>query len=533
MSHLLELVYLILIVADDVAATSIKRRPFLENFDSDESFRLIKSWLDTCVFHHPGCNSSLISQLPTRIIDVGMRGGQQDPLLFTPPKGYKDSYIALSYCWGTAETKFVLSKENSQLPKLTFPLAKLPKTLRDAIRITQRLGFRFLWVDALCIIQEGDDGEDFLRESATMHEVYGNATLTIAAAAAKNVYEGIFQTPRRDPHPSCKVAYDLPDGTIGTAFVEFEEVDKGGSRLNEPLNTRGWTFQERILSPRVVLFYRDEMSWDCASTLINSNGPLNPTINHNQDSPGRYSDYIVSRAPLSTDQLSEREAYMAYWRTLIAFYSRRTLTNPSDKLRAIAGLAELIKSKTGDSYVTGSGSWQSDLAYQTCWISIELRLQPDPKWDAPSWAWTSCCGKVQFLPVVDVASIESAPSLDSDGSLKINGWIKSWDGAFVGSYDGLGIIHSTPFPFDWNELEMRSLGIVFDREREVEEFFINRSQSGSFLFYPRFIYSGFFVLLLKKTGYFYRRVGVYDFKPRAPGWLVDFSTSSFGDIIIK
>jgi hypothetical protein len=61
----------------------------------------------------------------------------------------------------------------------------------------------------------------------------------------------------------------LVDATIGTAFVEIEENDKGGTRINEPLNTRGWTFQERILSPRVVFFYKDQLSWDCTSTLIN------------------------------------------------------------------------------------------------------------------------------------------------------------------------------------------------------------------------------------------------------------------------
>jgi hypothetical protein len=146
-----------------------------------------------------------------------MQGGQQDPLPFTSPKGYKDSYIALSYCWGSAETKFVLSKECPTL-KAHFPLAKLLKTLRDAIQRLKDSAFDFFGIDALCIIQEGDDGEDFLRQSAIMHEVYGNATLTIGAAAAKSAYEESFQTPRRDPHP-CKVAYDLPDGTIGTAFV--------------------------------------------------------------------------------------------------------------------------------------------------------------------------------------------------------------------------------------------------------------------------------------------------------------------------
>lgn len=37
---------------DDLAAESVLRRPFIKDFASDESFRLIKSWLDNCVYHH-------------------------------------------------------------------------------------------------------------------------------------------------------------------------------------------------------------------------------------------------------------------------------------------------------------------------------------------------------------------------------------------------------------------------------------------------------------------------------------------------
>jgi hypothetical protein len=118
----------------------------------------MKQWIDSCVFHHPGCRSPVISRLPTRVIDVGPLGGRQDPFLFTPPAGFEDSYVALSYCWGLNQAKFVLTKwkAGTYLPK--FPMDTLPKTLQDAILITRRLGFHYLWVDALCIIQEGDGG---------------------------------------------------------------------------------------------------------------------------------------------------------------------------------------------------------------------------------------------------------------------------------------------------------------------------------------------------------------------------------------
>jgi hypothetical protein len=218
-----------------------------------------------------------------------------------------------------------------------------------------------------------------------MRHVYGNATLTIAAAAATNVQEGIFQKPLANPQPGIKIPYDLADGTLGTAFVEFEENKMGVSRIKEPLNTRGWTFQERILSPTVVVFYTDGLSWDCTSTLINSNGPLNPLVYQNQDSPGRYTVYIVSQPTGSDIEASNKEEYMAYWKTLVEFYSARSLTNTNDKLQTVAGLAQQIKSKTNDSYF--AGLWRSDILAQLFWYTDDPSAKRQLQFRAPTWSW--------------------------------------------------------------------------------------------------------------------------------------------------
>ncbi|RDL38648.1 uncharacterized protein BP5553_02988 [Venustampulla echinocandica] len=491
---------------DDVSASSLKRRPFIKDFASEECFRLIKSWLDTCVFHHPGCNTSIISQLPTRVIDVGMQGGQQDPFLFTPPQGYKYSYVALSYCWGNTETRFVLTKENSLLPTYRLPLRTLPKTLKDAIEITRKLKFRFLWVDALCIIQEGDGGEDFLRQSVTMRHIYGNATLTIAAAAAKNVNEGIFRKPHHE-QPECKVLYDLPDGTIGTAYLEFEENDRGASRVDEPLNTRAWAFQERILSPRVVVFYEDQLSWDCTSALIDSNGPLNPLLKQNRDSPGRYSDFVASQVPVDDAATSNQAIYMAYWRSLVEFYSRRALTKTSDKLNAIAGLAELIKLKTEDSsYI--AGIWKSDLEAQLCWYTDKPFLKRPERYRAPTWSWASIDGPVRFwiganfrlLPV----EIQIPPEGNELGEireavLKIRGHLHSWDRPQI----------EQP---NWTD---QRKGLYFDDLSEKKDFYSKEGDTRYFSFYtgvPKISVPSstlwIYAFILKAVGTRYRRVGI-------------------------
>jgi len=513
-------------ITDDVAASSIRRRPFIHDFAAEDTYRLIKSWLDSCVFHHPGCNSPVISELPTRVIDVGVPCGRQEPLLFTPPPGYKDSYIALSYCWGSADAKFVLTKDKARLPRLQFPFATLPKTLQDAVTITKKLGFRFLWIDALCIIQEGDGGEDFLQESARMSDVYGNTTLTIAAAAATNVHEGIFQKPTAEDHPEIKIPYDLPDGTIGNAFVEFEGVDKGGSRIDEPLNTRCWTFQERILSPRVVIFYKDQLSWDCTSTLINSNGPLNPLLHQNQDSPGRYSDYTASLTLSADAGTSDKAKYMSYWQKLIEFYSRRSLTNQNDKLKAVAGLAKLVKSKTDDVYL--AGLWRSNLRAQLFWYPEYTSAKRQLEFRAPTWSWASIDGQVTFhkSAIIDLkhpsqhedseeVEMELDPKADEFGEvlrarLRIRGHLKCWDPRLFAE-EAQDIVTRSSLQF---------VGIFIDDSSDDRDFFSTSSNSLYFCFFIAYQSNQLrWDIIVKEVETTYRRIGIYRGLARHEGYL--------------
>ncbi|KAH9217423.1 heterokaryon incompatibility protein-domain-containing protein [Leptodontidium sp. 2 PMI_412] len=454
---------------DDLAAESVLRRPFIKDFASDESFRLIKSWLDNCVYHHPGCNSPIIAQLPTRLLDVGIRGGRQDPKLFTPLFGYKDSYVALSYCWGESGANYVLRKSQLDIPNLVFDSATLPQTIRDAVEITRRLGFRFLWIDALCIIQEGDGGEDFRRESATMHEVYGNASITLAAAASRSVHGGIFQKPKYTEPPECKIPFKLSDTANGSVFVEFEDVEKGVDRIVEPLNTRAWTFQERILSPRVVLFYKDQISWDCKSKLINSNGPLNSILERSEDTPGRYTEFIASNDP-SLSEVARNSKYMAYWRRSIEFYTRRNLTHQTDILKAISGLAQLIHSKTMDVYC--AGMWLSDIYPHLFWHSGWVHRKSNTT-IAPSWSWASNSGTIKFFFTKEYYH-PSAPKTDWETTEQVEIDLQSTSDPFGDVREARltmrGYLRVWDHSFKIKDEPLRTkLGVMFDDPQQPEE----------------------------------------------------------------
>lgn len=145
---------------------------------SNENIEMIRGWIPSCVTGHSGCRRSLggrtlkdnkkPQRLPTRLIEVTPK------VRLRETAGQRGQYLALSYCWGTGT-------QGSQTPNTVttqanidgfyndVPLDALAPTVRDAILLVQRLGFRYLWVDALCIIQ--GDAADWERESRKMAQI--------------------------------------------------------------------------------------------------------------------------------------------------------------------------------------------------------------------------------------------------------------------------------------------------------------------------------------------------------------------------
>jgi hypothetical protein len=131
-----------------------------------------KSWLQACLDDHD-CPSSAPGLLPSRVIDVS----NSDPNLLrleTPPSGTHERYAALSYCWGSGyDGSYLTSAANLQERREGFSVDLLPRSIREAVRVTQRLGLRYLWVDAICILQGTDDvaRKDWLAESSRCYDL--------------------------------------------------------------------------------------------------------------------------------------------------------------------------------------------------------------------------------------------------------------------------------------------------------------------------------------------------------------------------
>jgi hypothetical protein len=153
--------------------------------DNDRCFDLIASWLENCRSEHD-CPRNDASTLPTRVIDVDDE--TTTPLLLQT-NGQKGGYVAISYVWG-ATSKGITLEANFAERLIGMPLDSLCKTHQDAITITRRLGFKYLWIDALCIIQDSRDYWE--KEAAQMFDIYRRSVLTLAATSSNGGDEGIF-----------------------------------------------------------------------------------------------------------------------------------------------------------------------------------------------------------------------------------------------------------------------------------------------------------------------------------------------------
>ena len=149
-------------------------------------------------------------------------------------------YVALSHCWGITNTAKL---KNGTLRTMTCGIdwSKLPKTFQDAIYVTRRLGFRYLWIDSLCIIQ--DSPEDWSKESGTMHAVYANCVLTIAASWGKDSGTGLFIERKPLNQQPCRIFRDACTGV----YIQPNITDPAKNSIDhnvQNLEKRAWALQE-------------------------------------------------------------------------------------------------------------------------------------------------------------------------------------------------------------------------------------------------------------------------------------------------
>ncbi|KAJ4406839.1 hypothetical protein N0V91_004269 [Didymella pomorum] len=280
-----------------------------------------------------------------------------------------EKYAALSHCWG-GSLGLTTTKANVRAFRRTLEAEVLPRTFRDAIELTRKLQIDYLWIDALCIIQDSE--EDWQAESAMMGYYYRNAHLTISALDASDGSKGFLHTPRTTPTAR------VDDGELWREAA----LSWGDTFRQSPLSRRGWVLQERLLSRRVLHFAKGELLWEC------------------MECSARERSFAVSQEDSGKRFIGPRHIddgttiQIAQWYDVVCQYSGLNLTFDEDVLAAIDGISSTFRDATSLQYA--AGLWQEHLPYGLLWYCENVRLIGRSE-VASSWSWASRRGPIKML----------------------------------------------------------------------------------------------------------------------------------------
>ncbi|KAI0446188.1 heterokaryon incompatibility protein-domain-containing protein [Xylaria telfairii] len=357
-------------------STEFAHRQYPPNLapNSQLSFDRLKGWLGECHFKHTTCRSFQIEYMPRRLLEVaGSTERTRVRLCTDPPIA---PYTTLSYCWGR-DQQSKTTRERLEQYRRDIPFRELSKTVQDAAKVTLGVGLKYLWVDALCIIQ--DDDEDKQEEISKMHLVYRGAFFTVAASSAASSYDG-FLHPRVQYRPM-KLAARTDDNVFTEVLLSPEY---GGFVSSDPLFLRGWTFQETHLSTRIAAYGQREMIFCCLED-VHSDGGI--------DKPVATQAFTGALDPgnLRFGSLGHPDS----WAHIISHYSRRSLSVESDKLLGIAALAEEYSlTKAVTDYL--AGIWKEQFLLHCLWKVAPFRVKRPSTYVAPSWSWASVIGFISY-----------------------------------------------------------------------------------------------------------------------------------------
>jgi len=218
-----------------------------------------------------------------------------------------------------------------------------------------------------------------------MAAVYSQAYVVLAATGAARDSEGLFfpRTP-----PTYEVFSHARQGVTGTVHAFPIPKDRraaslgGYSQLDkEPLSSRGWVLQERLLASRSLHFASDQIFFECYAHCRSEDG---------YKMSGRHNS--IHEEPGGSDRNPTQWSYRgpSIWYDIVRDYTRRELTKGSDKLPALSGLARIVEGQTGDTYV--AGLWRSTLLEGILWQALGKHrgaTNAPSEYRAPSWTWAS------------------------------------------------------------------------------------------------------------------------------------------------
>lgn len=361
---------------------------------SPDSFAKVQEWLDICQKSHKSCEPQTPSpsMLPKRVLDVSL---PQVRLYETHNEPGR--YVCLSHCWGDTRPACRTTSMTFKANQRGIDWEAIPATFRDSIDFTRRLGLQYIWIDSICIFQ--DDAQDWGEQSALMANIYENAYVTLCAIASSSDHGGCYSATPFHWQPR-KLSIRKRDGIEYEVYIRrgldeqhipaWHNAVMGSNARRFPLMTRGWAYQERLLSQRLVHFTAGELMWECSelSDCECFQGELrtrSPFMQfHSEKKYHRQALYGYG-----SDTVQE------YWSNIIFAYSGLNLTLAKDKLPALSGVAkQMLSFRPGDEDL--AGLWRKTIVADLCWTVWSADGRRPSIWRSPSWSWAAIDGIIHL-----------------------------------------------------------------------------------------------------------------------------------------
>ena len=356
-------------------------------------------WIANCVETHSDCSKDFDSSfLPTRLITIiDKHGTRIAKVEETIPDSASIPYVALSYCWGGESNVRLLTSNYERLSRQGLHIDELPSTMRQAIDLTDHLGKRHIWIDALCIIQ--DDSADWAHEAGLMADVYANSFLTIAAWGASSCNQGLFTIRNPLLLTSCKLYDGLRHSTMCAELAKdaLDVPHDLKSCDRSPLYKRGWVMQERLFAPR-TLNVGAFIAWECKSGSCSELEPVLYKGHNYMKSLFREKGYFE---PPSVDA----DVFLRNWREqILPTFTQSGLTRQRDRLVAISGTIRKLGLLRGLRNI--HGLWEQYLVEELQWIRSQTDSSVRCKRSGvgPSWSWANIDGPVEYSRVTQLTS---------------------------------------------------------------------------------------------------------------------------------
>ena len=353
-------------------------------------------------------------------------------------------YAALSYYWGHDHNMYKLEDPEGNKPgnindlKNEIVVEKLRLSQQHGIQVARELGYEYLWIDALCIIQ--NNTSDWQEQSSHMLEIYGRADLTIVAGRSQHSSEGFL---KQVPKPNQQTPSVQPKAQLEYRSIKVDshcDIDLARSYEIGPVTGRAWCYQEAKISRRRLIYGVGQLSFQCREYHVfedghwESVGELDPwydssflarlrqqsllqASNASQARQQNIPSSFVSETDPTMDgffsSAIRRHPLLLSWYEITSEFSSLSFYYCTDNHAALSGLALEIREalakdlnidiKNKEIYI--AGLWTIEMPAALLWRSSRIVYPDLPALEAPtregklvrrapSWSWMELVGPI-------------------------------------------------------------------------------------------------------------------------------------------